>query len=121
MSVADRLPRRLIRDIAHEFNLRHTPECRAQNGKGRGFICRCDFFIRIEQCIVEKFHADWTETRLHQVKADLKAAIDERERLYEVQRGTNAELREVDQRVGDLKVQVAVGEAVIRSFELKEG
>lgn len=115
MSVADRLPRRLIRDIAHEFTLRHTDECRAQNGKGRGFICRCDFFICIEKHIVEKFHTDWSAARLHQVKADLEAALTEREHLYDVQRVTHTKLRDLDQRVGDLKIQVAVGEVVLSS------
>ncbi len=38
-----------IGHIAEAFKIRHSDECRAQNGKGRKFFCRCDFFQQIAE------------------------------------------------------------------------
>jgi hypothetical protein len=43
-----------VRDLAHVFGIRHTPECRAGSPKGcgRAYVCICDFALRIEAAVM---------------------------------------------------------------------
>jgi len=38
-----------VRDLAHEFRLRHSAACREANGRHFPYRCTCDFFEKIKQ------------------------------------------------------------------------
>ncbi len=48
------LDRHDVRDVSHEFGIKHRPCCRAVNPKGEhlAYRCVCDFSRRIEAAIM---------------------------------------------------------------------
>lgn len=56
------LTRNELRDLIDRHNLhctedeklKHSPECRSQNGKGKAFVCCCDFFDRVRNILGRK-------------------------------------------------------------------
>ena len=120
-----KLPRRLIRDIAGEYSLRHSPECRAANPRGTGsFTCRCDFFQRVEEAIFQKHGDDYPRGQLlagyaKQHRDELHALAVMREQHYETMRSLNAEVQRLEQKIGDIKITCAVDEVMLRRFKVE--
>ncbi len=93
--------------------------CRLQNGKGKPFICHCTFFEDVEKFIVAKFSADWTATKLQEKRDQLAEAMLKRDEAAKRIHNENLLLNKMDLLVGDLKMEVAIGEVVLSKIEEK--